>query len=190
MISKQGCVKRQEDSYEEAYLIIRIALKNIIDKKFSKNFIKIAFTSCKIFLLLKTIIIKIKKNFRISKEQRRKKGRKDSSFLNYGKTSNEFSWTSIPSNLYFLPKSICIALKYTEKSKCSFNKNMRIWFFRKMSNNSINEHKNYSNLALKKAQLKFVLKYFKKNRKFNFKMLKALLFSVCHFRYKHIYKLV
>ena len=67
---------------------------------------------------------------------------------------------------------------------------MRIWFFRKMSDDSINEHKNYSNLALKKAQLKFVLKYSKKNKKFNFNMLKTVLFSVCHFRYKHLYKLI
>lgn len=190
MVSKQECVKRQEDSYEEAYLIIRIALKNIIDKKFNKKFIKIAFTTHKIFLLLKTIINKIKKNSRISKEQRRKKGRKESSYLNYDRTSQDFSCTSIPSNLNFLSKSICIALKYAEKSKCSFNKNMRIWFFRKMFDDSSNEHKNYSNLALKKAQLKFVLKYSKKNKKFNFNMLKTLLFSVCHFRYKHLYKLI
>ena len=176
-----------EDFYEKTYLIIRFIMKNICKAKVCEKFLKISFLDSNILSSLKVFINIIKKAFYQSKPLYTKKVGISSAFKSYKMNGNETVNSKNQIGLNFLPKSLSIILKFTEKCKLTYSKTQIFWKINKFLIESKNKARQYTNLYYKKTILKFCQIYLLKKKKIRYDFLKNFLFFDCFSDYNSIY---
>jgi len=176
-----------EDFYEKTYLIISFIMKNIFNSKACEKFLKVSFLDSKILSSLKVFIKMIKKAFYRSKRINTKKGGISLAFKFCNNNSNEIINGTNQTGINFLPKSVSIILKYTEKCKLTYSKTQIFWKLKKFLFELKNRARQFTNLHYKKSILKFCQIYFFKKKNIRHGFLKNFLFFDCFSNYNSIY---